>query len=435
MKKWACVPKEEKLPKEISAQMPRWAELLMKKHGISEPPPPGAVPEWLRDEVAKTPLWYIIREAKEIRRVHPFLLVEELRKQPTQWREILASLRPEIAAVADAIVARGTKEIIFTGCGSAFFTAIHGEFVVERLAGVRCRAIESFELLKYFPEVDPARTVVIAHSGTGGSIETRDALEEARRLGCLTVAMVNTPGSPLECIAQHSLCYETAQGCGPCISVVSTRIVMQTLLGLEIGRGLGHDGARMRDLREQIERCATVGENFLRTQEQYVRELAERYQDTDSFFLVGTGPNYFSAREGTLKIEEESICVGKACRPGDFHHDVISILGPTKCTIAIAGNEASNPRIADCLDVARAAESGTIAVVFEGNESLASHAEHVIRLNSGLDELLTPIPLTLVFQLFGYYRGVARGFNPDTLRTDHWPNAKAWITAFPIGTH
>jgi hypothetical protein len=53
----------------------------------------------------------------------------------------------------------------------------------------------------------------------------------------------------------------------------------------------------------------------------------------------------------------------------------------------------------------------------------------------GLDELLTPIPLTLVFQLFGYYRGVARGYNPDTLRTDHRPNAKAWITAFPIGKH
>jgi len=114
---------------------------------------------------------------------------------------------------------------------------------------------------------------------------------------------------------------------------------------------------------------------------------------------------------------------------------VISIVGPTNCSFAITGNEATNPRIADCLDVARAAQSGTIAVVFDGNDSLASHAEHVIRLENGIDELLTPIPLTLVFQLFGYYRGVARGFNPDTLRTDHWPNAKAWITAFPIGTH
>ena len=162
--------------KEMTTNMPRWAVSLMKKHGITEPPPAGVVPEWLHCEVEKTPLWYIIREAREVRRAHPYLLIEELRKQPAQWREILGTLRPAIGAVADAITARDAQEILFTGCGSAFFTAIHGEFVVERLAGIRCRALESFELLHYFPEVDPTRTVVVAHSGTGGSIETRDAL-------------------------------------------------------------------------------------------------------------------------------------------------------------------------------------------------------------------------------------------------------------------
>lgn len=415
--------------------MPRWAESLMAKHGVSEPPAPGTVPEWLRTEVEETPLWYIIREAREVRREHPYLLIEELYKEPGQWAEILSTMKPEIAAVAETITLRNTKEIIFTGCGSAFFTAMHGEHVVERLSGIRCRAIESFELVHYFPDIAPATTTVIAHSGTGGSIETRDALETARSRGCLTVAIVNTPESPLTKLADQFLCYKTAQGCGPCISVISTRILIQTLLGLDIGRLVNHNPAQIAALHSQIGRCAQVGRNFLATQESVVRSLAERYKNTASFFLVGTGPNYFSAREGTLKIEEESICVSKAYRPGDFHHDVISILGPSNCTIAIAGNAATNRRIADCLDVARAAESGTIAVVFEGNDEIARHAEHVIRLEGGIDELLTPIPLTLVFQLFGYYRGVARGFNPDTLRTDHWPNAKAWITAFPIGTH
>lgn len=421
--------------KQSTMHMPRWALSLMQKHGLSEPPAAGEVPEWLRDEVEKTPLWYIIREAKEVRHAHPYLLIEELRKQPAQWREILHSSQGEIEALANAIAAPGITHIIFTGCGSAFFTSLHGEFVVERLAGIRCRAVESFELLHYFPDIDPAHTVVVAHSGTGGSIETREALQKARDLGCLTVAIVNTPGSPLAQIAERALCYETAQGCGPCISVISTRVVMQILLGLALGEKLNYRTAQIAALRSQIERCAEIGESFLHRQEETIRSLAERFKDMASFFLVGTGPNYFSAREGTLKIEEESICVSKAYRPGDFHHDAISILGPTNCTIAIAGNEATNPRIADCLDVARAAESSTIAVVFEGNGSLASHADHTIRLDGDIEELLTPIPLTLVFQLFGYYRGVARGFNPDTLRTEHWPNAKAWITAFPIGTH
>src|ERR1035437_7505323 len=120
--------------------MPRWAKRIMSKHGISEPPAGGVVPDWLRAEVEKVPLWYIIREAKEVRSAHPYLLVEELRKQPGQWREIISTLQPEIRAIAEAIVARGIKEIIFTGCGSAFFTALHGNFVVERLRGILCRA-------------------------------------------------------------------------------------------------------------------------------------------------------------------------------------------------------------------------------------------------------------------------------------------------------
>jgi hypothetical protein len=43
--------------------------------------------------------------------------------------------------------------------------------------------------------------------------------------------------------------------------------------------------------------------------------------------------------------------------------------------------------------------------------------------------------MTIVFQLLGYYLGVERGYNPDTLRTDHLPNARAWLTSFPLGTH
>jgi glucosamine 6-phosphate synthetase-like amidotransferase/phosphosugar isomerase protein len=52
-----------------------------------------------------------------------------------------------------------------------------------------------------------------------------------------------------------------------------------------------------------------------------------------------------------------------------------------------------------------------------------------------VDELMLPIPGTVVGQLFGYYLGVAKGVNPDTLGTDQLSHTKAWLTAFPLGTH
>ena len=216
--------------------LPRWA-VALKSPPIPTPRCPRAlspIPQWLADETARVPLWYIIREAPAPRTEHPFIVLEEIEREPGQWTEILETLTSDVDRVADAIVARGIERIIFTGCGSAFFTAIHGEYTVRVLGGIDTQAIESFELADYFPEVDPTKTLVVAHSGTGGSIETIQAVEAAAARGCLTLAIVNTPGSNVARAADLSLAYETKQACGPCISVISTRILIQTMLGLAL---------------------------------------------------------------------------------------------------------------------------------------------------------------------------------------------------------
>ncbi|MFA0773454.1 MAG: hypothetical protein KEFWMYNX_001476 [Candidatus Fervidibacter sp.] len=69
------------------------------------------------------------------------------------------------------------------------------------------------------------------------------------------------------------------------------------------------------------------------------------------------------------------------------------------------------------------AGSPTIAVVVEGDDQIARDADGVIVVPK-VDELMPPIPGTVVGQLFGYYLG-----------TDQLSHAKAWLTAFPLGTH
>jgi glucosamine--fructose-6-phosphate aminotransferase (isomerizing) len=416
--------------------MPKWAQELYARHpGVEQITKDTPGPAWREEEVRKKPLWYTIRGGKP-RTKPPYLLIEELHKEPDQWQEILDTLPEAVEGLAKRIVAKNIQEVIFTGCGSAFFTAIHGELTFPVLSGIRARAIESFELEQYFPEVDASHTLVIAHSGTGGSIEVRNCMKVARGKGCSTVALVNTKATPLEAICEDALVYPTGQGCGPCINVISTRILVQIMLGIAVGKAKGRKTDYLGKLSQQLPLLPQIGSTFLQQQEASVQKLAEKYKETVSFFLVGSGPHYFSAREGALKIEEESICVNKAHHPGDFHHGIISVLDPKHCTIAIsAERDSTNARIVDCLRVSKAAGTATIAVVFRDNDPLITFADDVVRFSGGVDEILTPIPVTLFPQMFGYYRGVARGYNPDTLRTDHWPNAKAWLTAFPPGDH
>lgn len=418
--------------------LPRWAQAMKDRHPDDEMPTrEHPIPDWLADEVATTPLWYTIREAKAPRTKHPFILLDEIRRQPDQWSEILETKQAEIGQLADEITASGADRIIFTGCGSAFFTAIHGAFTFPRIAGIAAEAIESFELARYFPAADGSRTLVIAHSGTGGSIETIEAIRAANERGCTTLAITNTAGSGAASEASRTLSYETRQACGPCISVISTRILMQTLLAIEIGARTAPSRS-LDSLRQAVQRVPEVGGSLLVDEETHIWELAKAHRSAESFLLVGSGPNYFSVREGTLKIEEQAILVGKAYRTGDFHHDALSLVAPSRVVMAVEAHGDANDRVVDAVRASHEGESPTIAVTWSGGpraRELAQAADAEVRVPGSLPEIIAPISMTLVFQLMGYYLGVERGFNPDTLRTDHLPNARAWLTSFPLGTH
>lgn len=420
-------------------QLPRWANRLLERHpGAEVPTRENPIPEWLAQESAHTPLWYIIREASEVRDRHPFLLHKEIHRQPGQWREIVKDFWPRVETLADELTELGIERIITTGCGSAYFTAIHGSFTLARLAGLPATDIESYELTHYFPETDPATTLVIGHSGTGGSIETVQAMSAARERGCHTLAFTNTEDTAVARASDRTLTYVTSQECGPCTSVVSTRILLQTMLGIALGERRGVDGVPFADLRRALERVAEAGQSFLDGFEDTVAKLAKDYKDATAWLLVGSGPHYFSAREGTLKIEEQAILTGKAYRTGDFHHGVLSQLAAERAVVAIEAGGAANERVVDAVRAAREGQSPTIAVTWSGSDGateLERHADHTITMAPALPELISPIPMTLVFQLLGYYLGVERGHNPDTLRTDNPANTRAWLTSFPLGTH
>lgn len=432
-----CTIRNMETTKPTTSDLPRWAQRLADRH--AEAPLPtreDPIPDWLEAEIRKTPLWYLIREAPGPRDRHPFILLEEIRREPDQWADIVATRWDDVADIAAWITDAGIERVIATGCGSAYFTAIHTEYVLPRLAGIPASAVESLELDEYGDASPAEPTLVLGHSGTGGSIETVDAMVHARERGYRTLAVANTDGSRVVAASERALVYETHQACGPCISVISTRILLVTMLGIELAKRRGRPVDP--SIPEALGRLGSIGRAFLRDSEPAIKRLAQAYKAASSWFLVGSGPNYFTVREGTLKIEEQAILVAKAYRTGDFHHDALSLLDPTRPVIAVQASGAANDRVIDVLRASREAGAPRIAVTWDGSpdaRALAAEADVELSLGADLPEIVAPIALTLVFQTLGYYLGVERGYNPDTLRTDHLPNARAWLTAFPLGTH
>lgn len=69
---------------------------------------------------------------------------------------------------------------------------------------------------------------------------------------------------------------------------------------------------------------------------------------------------------------------------------------------------------------------------FAGDQGISKLADETIEIPGAVDEWISPLLLTLPFQLLGYYLGLERGGNPDALRSDSLSHAVAWLTAFPL---
>jgi glucosamine--fructose-6-phosphate aminotransferase (isomerizing) len=402
--------------------------------GAAPPTPDDPMPAWLEEELTRVPLWARIRGTTDIRQGHPYLLIEDVRRQPALMRQAL-DLRPELAALARRLVGRGVRRLVFTGCGSAFHAAELGAFLFRRWTGWSTESHESHEFSNHWRGAHEP-TALVLQSATGGSAETLEAVRRARDGGIFTVGLTNTPGSALDDLCDESVCFPSGQRCGPDVSVLTTRLVGLYLLGLEVGTAAASLDAREAEaLGAAIAELPDAAARFLEEEDVNVSQIANALKDQRALLMSGGGANWFSAREGALKIEEESRLLCKAYRPGEYAHNAISLLSEDVGTVVVSPPGASYARLHDAVRTARAAGSPSLALVVDGDDTVAPDATFVIAVPGTIDELSMPPLAAITFQLLGYYLGAVRDFNPDTLRTDDIDHARAWLTAFPFGSH
>lgn len=416
-------------------RLPKWAQELLDRHpGAKLPTPERPIPEWLEQELRLIPLWSLIRGSSGVRTEHPYFIYEDIHSQPELLEGVLRS-KDQLSRIVYALDAYRVEHVVFAGCGSSFFNSWLGAFVVRQWTDLNAEGIEALEFVHYW-RPRPSRTALILQSATGGSVEVLEAAERARKEGVPVFGLTNTPDSPLIDLCDEVVVYPTGQRCGPDISVITTRLLMLYLLAFELGKRRrtldSHQGS---ELEHALFSIPALARRFLDEQDSHLSKLAEIHRHQRALLLIGGGPNWFSAREGALKIEEESCMLCKAYRPGEYVHDAIALLDQDLTTIPIAPPGKSYPRLYDCARTAKAARSPVIGVVAEGDERIARVSDAIIPLPSSLPEMLWPILTTILFQLLGYYLGIQRGYNPDTLRTEDLDHARAWLTAFPLGTH
>ena len=120
---------------------------------------------------------------------------------------------------------RNLDRIIFVACGTARHACMVGEYLIERMARVPVE-VEHASEFRYRNSPNAGKALVIAVSQSGETLDTLEAVREAKTKGLLTLGITNVVGS--------SLARETDGGVyqrvGPEIGVASTKAFIQLLL-------------------------------------------------------------------------------------------------------------------------------------------------------------------------------------------------------------
>ena len=307
-----------------------------------------------------------------------------------------------------------TKRLVITGCGTAWHAGLVGEYLFEDLARIPTEVEYASEFRYRNPIMDDG-TVLVAMSQSGETADTLAAMREAREKGAVALGVVNVVGS--------TIARETDAGIylhvGPEIGVASTKayigqVMVLTMMALYLGR---RRGLSQPDLQFYISALSALPDKIERIthQSDAIREVAERFKSAENWLYLGRGYNYPTALEGALKLKEISYIHAEGMPSAEMKHGPIALITKDMPVVFIATKGSQYEKIISNIEEVRARSGRVIAVATEGDEEIASLAEHVFYVPD-VPEPLQPMVTVVPLQLLAYHAAVLRGCDVDKPR-------------------
>ncbi|MFN0246562.1 MAG: glutamine--fructose-6-phosphate transaminase (isomerizing) [Kofleriaceae bacterium] len=346
---------------------------------------------------------------------------------------MLKEIHEQPRAVADTLVGRvdlenddaildgvkldvaNIKRIIFIACGTSFHASLVGEFMVESLARIPVEVDLASEF-RYRDPILGAGDLVIAVSQSGETLDTMEAIREAKRKGAQVLAISNVVESSIPRLADHSF-YTHA---GPEIGVASTKafttqLISIALLAIHLGRrtkALSRE--RARELLSELVALPVKMRDVVESGAQ-IQAIARRYGNATGCLFLGRGAQFPIALEGALKLKEISYIHAEGYSAGEMKHGPIALIDHELPVVVLAPKNGNYEKVISNLSEVRAREGRIIAVASRGDHDIGSMAEDVVFIPETIPEL-QPILAVLPLQLLAYHVADLKGTDVDQPR-------------------
>ena len=309
------------------------------------------------------------------------------------------------------------KRISIVACGTAYYAGLVGEYLIEQLARIPVEVDVASEY-RYREPLVGENTLVIVVSQSGETIDTLEALHEAKKLGAQTLGVINAKGSSMTREVDDVLYIHA----GPEIGVASTKaytamVSAMLLLALWLGRARGtlnaETGAEL--LRGVRELPRLVEEALQPARLEEIQRVAEKYKHARDYLFLGRGVNAPTALEGALKLKEISYIHAEAYPAGEMKHGPIALIDDKLPVVVVATRSRLLEKTVSAIQEVKARSGKVIALVSDGDIETSRHADDVISVPSA-HEMVSPIVNVVALQLLAYYTATALGRDVDKPR-------------------
>jgi glucosamine--fructose-6-phosphate aminotransferase (isomerizing) len=329
-------------------------------------------------------------------------MAAEIAEQPAVFASVVAR-RAELAAVAERLTAGRPRFALLAARGSSDHAALYTKYLIEVLLQLPAGLVSPSTTTLYGAEPDLTDVLYVTVSQSGGSPDLVEATRAARERGALTVAVTNTPGSPLAATAEHAV----SIGAGDELAVAATKTYTATLLTtyLLVDAARGGSGEAVADIGE-------LAAEALAGSADAVTEAAARFRHVDRVVTTGRGYSSATAAEAALKLAETSYLGARAYSGADLLHGPVAAIDAGTGVVAVTSRGRGGEAMRDV--VAAVGERGA-DVVAVGSAAADMPASARIEVPATAEEV-APILEVLPLQRLALELALARGGDPDQPR-------------------
>ncbi|MDO8503481.1 MAG: glutamine--fructose-6-phosphate transaminase (isomerizing) [bacterium] len=332
---------------------------------------------------------------------YPYFMLKEIYEQPKIVSDI-ATRTEEAKKIARTIErSYGTYMV---GCGTAAYACVAASYLFSKITRRHVNWAIGSEF-GYQQDFLTPKSLVMALSQSGETIDTLEAVRKAKEKGAKILAVVNVLGSTLYREADYKLLI----GAGPEIGVASTKAFIGMLAHLTLLAyaltGKTEDGVKTLTMAVKSTKSVLADTNVKR-----LMNLAKKLKAKNHIYVVGRGLSYPASLETALKIKEISYIHAEGLAAGELKHGVIALVERgTPCIVFAPNDETYGANLAGAMEM-KTRGGFIIGISHKPHEVF----DYYIPVSDAAEA--TIIPNVVVGQVLAYYLARERGLDPDKPR-------------------